>query len=202
MKRQLERLKGKRLVTGDTNLMTKNEICINTTSDGGVEVKEIGVDGKIKDLASGGSKEYDDLNTYLYYDDRIIEDGGVGGLREPLCGFIASILMYLRSNYPNIHAIVKVNNTKDIFGIDFGNYLPLEVFLGGSGSEQLLYSIKGISIPKYVFSEYLETENEELLKVDKMHIFDLVNLLYNDYVGDFLKTKPTITREEFFDLLK
>lgn len=57
MKRQLERLKGKRLVTGDANLMTKNEICINTTSDGGVEVKEIGVDGKIKDLAGGSSSD-------------------------------------------------------------------------------------------------------------------------------------------------
>lgn len=68
MKRQLERLKGKRLVTGDANLMTKNEICINTTSDGGVEVKEIGTDGKIKDLtSSGSSEEPDDLLTYLYY---------------------------------------------------------------------------------------------------------------------------------------
>lgn len=54
MKRQLERLKGKRLVTGDANLMTKNEICINATPNG-VEVKEIGTDGSIKDIASGGS---------------------------------------------------------------------------------------------------------------------------------------------------
>lgn len=53
MKRQLERLKGKRLVTGDANLMTKNEICINATPNG-VEVKEIGADGKIKDLANSG----------------------------------------------------------------------------------------------------------------------------------------------------
>ena len=58
MKRQLERLKGKRLVTGDANLMTKDEICINTTSDGGVEVKYIGVDGKIKDLASSSSSNF------------------------------------------------------------------------------------------------------------------------------------------------
>lgn len=54
MKRQLERLKGKRLVTGDPNLMTKDEICINATPNGGVEVKEIGTDGKIKDLAGSG----------------------------------------------------------------------------------------------------------------------------------------------------
>lgn len=54
MKRQLERLKGKRLVTGDPNLMTKDEICINATPNGGVEVKEIGTDGKIKDLVGSG----------------------------------------------------------------------------------------------------------------------------------------------------
>lgn len=53
MKRQLDRLKGKRLVTGDPNLMTKDEICINATPNG-VEVKEIGIDGKIKDLAGSG----------------------------------------------------------------------------------------------------------------------------------------------------
>lgn len=53
MKRQLNRLKGKRLVTGDPNLMTKNEICINATPNG-VEVKEIGTDGNIKDITSGG----------------------------------------------------------------------------------------------------------------------------------------------------
>lgn len=53
MKRQLDRLKGKRLVTGDPNLMTKDEICINATPNG-VEVKEIGIDGSIKDIASGG----------------------------------------------------------------------------------------------------------------------------------------------------
>ena len=64
MKRQLERLKGKRLVTGDSNLMTKNEICINTTSDGGVEVKEIGVDGKIKDLANSGGSSSSDMEYY------------------------------------------------------------------------------------------------------------------------------------------
>lgn len=61
MKRQLERLKGKRLVTGDINLMKKDEICINETPNG-VEVKEIGKDGKIKDLAGsdggGGIKEH------------------------------------------------------------------------------------------------------------------------------------------------
>ena len=63
MKRQLDRLKGKRLVTGDPNLMTKDEICINATPNG-VEVKEIGTDGKIKDLAgSGGGDSEDNITT-------------------------------------------------------------------------------------------------------------------------------------------
>ena len=68
MKRRLNTLKGKKLVTGDPNLMTKDEICINATPNG-IEVKEIGTDGKIKDLAGssnngggGGVKEY-----YYYY---------------------------------------------------------------------------------------------------------------------------------------
>lgn len=68
MKRQLDRLKGKRLVTGDPNLMTKDEICINATSNG-VEVKEIGSDGEIKDLSSGGdssSNENTGQIEYLY----------------------------------------------------------------------------------------------------------------------------------------
>lgn len=54
MKRRLNTLKGKRLVTGDANLMTKDEICINATPNG-VEVKEIGTDGKIKDLAGNAN---------------------------------------------------------------------------------------------------------------------------------------------------
>lgn len=62
MKRQLDRLKGKRLVTGDPNLMTKDEICINATPNG-VEVKEIGTDGKIKDLAGSGGEG---VNEYYY----------------------------------------------------------------------------------------------------------------------------------------
>lgn len=68
MKRQLDRLKGKRLVTGDPNLMTKDEICINATPNG-VEVKEIGVDGKIKDLAgSGGGDVPSGGNNWKYFD--------------------------------------------------------------------------------------------------------------------------------------
>lgn len=74
MKRQLKRLKGKRLVTGDTNLMTKNEICINTTSNGGVEVKEIGTDGKIKDLAGSGGASKNPFTEYLYFKFDSLED--------------------------------------------------------------------------------------------------------------------------------
>lgn len=71
MKRQLERLKGKRLVTGDANLMTKNEICINTTSDGGVEVKEIGVDDKIRDLTKDKKQVIFD---FIYFKDVLLLD--------------------------------------------------------------------------------------------------------------------------------
>lgn len=66
MKRQLDRLKGKRLVTGDPNLMTKDEICINATPNG-VEVKEIGTDGKIKDLAGSGGGSSDNKDEGQWY---------------------------------------------------------------------------------------------------------------------------------------
>lgn len=112
MKRQLERLKGKRLVTGDPNLMIKNEICINETHNG-VEVKEIGTDGKIKDLADGGSnKEYDDLHTYLYYDDRIVS---LMGMELPLCSILANMLLQLTQYYHCLNTIFKINNTEEIY---------------------------------------------------------------------------------------
>ena len=85
MKRQLERLKGKRLVTGDANLMTKNEICINTTSDGGVEVKEIGVDGKIKDLAGSGGSSSSDVE---YYSTSLEKVQTLGAISDVIIGFI------------------------------------------------------------------------------------------------------------------
>ena len=74
MKRRLNTLKGKRLVTGDTNLMTKDEICINATPNG-VEVKEIGTDGKIKDLAGNQQEQTsDDAEYYEYIRFKISDD--------------------------------------------------------------------------------------------------------------------------------
>lgn len=66
MKRRLNTLKGKKLVTGDPNLMTKDEICINATPNG-VEVKEIGTDGKIKDLVGSGGGGDSEQREWLYY---------------------------------------------------------------------------------------------------------------------------------------
>ena len=71
MKRQLDRLKGKRLVTGDPNLMTKDEICINATPNG-VEVKEIGTDGKIKDLAGSGNNGGGGNSSFKYESAKVI----------------------------------------------------------------------------------------------------------------------------------
>ena len=82
MKRRLNTLKGKRLVTGDSNLMTKDEICINTTPNG-VEVKEIGTDGKIKDLAGSSN------------------NGGGGGDN------ITTIQQFL-NKYKNLHVVYEI----------------------------------------------------------------------------------------------
>lgn len=200
MKKQLKRLKGKRLVTGDANLITKDEILINTTSDGEVYVKEIGTDGKIKDLSSGGGgKEYDDLHTYLYYDDRIVS---IGGVEMPLCALIANVMIQLAQILPITNVLVKMSNTEDEFGINYGNYLPLDGFLGGSGDyESIFLLFKAVSIPKYVFPEQIINVSGIIpLEIDKVHIFDLIEAMVGG--SEFLKTLPTITREEFFDLLK
>lgn len=75
MKRQLERLKGKRLVTGDSNLMTRDEICINETPNG-VEVKEIGKDGKIKNLAGsdGGGEIKEHYYKFVFTPDTLADE--------------------------------------------------------------------------------------------------------------------------------
>jgi hypothetical protein len=207
MKRRLNTLKGKKLVTGDPNLMTKDEICINETPNG-VEVKEIGTDGKIKDLANSGggnSKEYDDLNTYLYYDDRIIS---MDGMEFPLCGIIMSILSNMLTYFHNLNIILKINNTEDVFGINYGNYIPLSnLVMEGSGfNQELFLLINGISIPKYVLPENIMNMSGVPVETDKIYIFDFIKLVLGEAgAGDlieFIKTQPTITREEFFDLLK
>ena len=79
MKRQLDRLKGKRLVTGDPNLMTKDEICINATPNG-VEVKEIGTDGSIKDIANGGGGGGDSIfsEAYIKFKKEDYKDSALG----------------------------------------------------------------------------------------------------------------------------
>lgn len=183
MKRKIGEIYNKPIVIGDKNLMTKNEVH--------------------KDEISGGSKEYDDLNTYLYYDNRIVR---IDSVEAPLCSLIADIMMQLTQSYPTTNSIVKVSNSEDIFGINFGNYLPLDAFLKGSGDLSVIYSFKAISIPKYVFPEYLINGSGIPFETDKMHIFDLIKLLLGDAgaedIVEFLKTQPTITREEFFDLLK
>lgn len=208
MKRQLKRLKGKRLVTGNPNLMTRDEICINTTSNGGVEVKEIGTDGKIKDLANSGGgsgKEYDDLNTFLYYDDRIIS---MDGRELPLCGIIMSVLSNMLTYYHNLDIIIKINNTEDVFGINYGNYIPL-VNLGMEGSgfnQESILLINGISIPKYILPENIMNMSGIPVEADKIYIFDFIKIVLGEgEEGDLIesiKTQPTITREEFFNLLK
>lgn len=153
------------------------------------------------DGGSSGSKDYDDLHTFLYYDDRIFS---FEGIEIPVCALVASVVVKLISLYPNLNSIVKMNNTEDIFGINLGNYIPLEkLFMNGSGLDQeVLLLTKGISIPKYVlFENIVPTSGFYPTDVDKMHIFDLFGEGVESFV-DILKDLPTITREEFFDLLK
>lgn len=106
MKRQLERLKGKRLVTGDANLMTKNEICINATSDGGVEVKEIGVDGKIKQLSGSSGSSSSDGEYYKF-----ITHNSLNDMKQLACLF----------KYKNMIASEHIIESSDIY-TNYNNY--------------------------------------------------------------------------------
>lgn len=185
MKKKIGEIYNKPIVIGDKNLMTKNEVH--------------------KDEINGGSKEYDDLNTYLYYDDRIVS---FEGMELPLCGFIVSALSNMLTYFHNLNIIFKINNTEDVFGINYGNYMPLgNLVMEGSGfNQELVLLIKGISIPKYVLPESIINVSGVPVETDKMYIFDFMKVMFceagaGDFI-EFMKTQPTITREEFFDLLK
>lgn len=190
MKRKIGTIYNKPIVTGDKNLVTRNEIHESILKGGGTV-----------DSGSSDGKEYDDLHTFLYYDDRLIS---IGNSEVPLCALLAGMMSQLAKSCPNINTIIKMSNTEDVFGINYGNYLPLDCLLGGSGYESILFSFKGISIPKYVFPEFmLDVSGASItFENDKTHIFDLIGIILGESNAAFLKTLPTITREEFFDLLK
>lgn len=192
MKRQLERLRGKRLVTGDANLMTKNEICINTTSNGGVEVKEIGIDGKIKDLASSGSNgEPDDLLTYLYY--RYTPE-----LNEVLEGVID--LSVYSIGCMAVSPLVKMDTQEfELFTRD-SFIAPISVI--GSGADVDYMTM--IAIPKYIYLGDMGIPGDF---PDYMNIIDYFALGLESNGGDvelfknLMKSLET-TREEFVNLDK
>lgn len=171
-----------------------------------IEKKDKNEIAKTIDSSSGssGSKDYDDLHTFLYYDDRIVT---IGDMEIPACALVGSIIRQLREGflfeYGFLNSIVKMNNTKDIFGINWGNYIILEMLMmNGSGLDQeALLLINGISIPKYILPEYIGVGSGVPIEIDKMDIFDYVTELLGD-TGNLLRSIPTITREEFFDLLK
>lgn len=71
MKRKIDTIKGKRLVMGGTNTLTKNEILVIETPDG-IELKERDSDGKVKQL-SGSSGSYSSNSNGLYCYKRILK---------------------------------------------------------------------------------------------------------------------------------
>lgn len=142
--------------------MTKDEICINATPNG-VEVKEIGTDGKIKDLAgSGGSSssnvsqydeyyEYIDIDGHNLYD--YISDGKFPG--SELID-IKAVCVYRCANsynqggfkallYGKLEDLVpKLDNTSpgiglEIFGYKFSKYVVESYGTGIAGSYFMTY---------------------------------------------------------------
>lgn len=130
MKRQLDRLKGKRLVTGDPNLMTKDEICINATPNG-VEVKEIGTDGKIKELAggsgsnSGGSGD-SEVKEYEYYEINFngLDEDQTFALNTALQFYYYSDIVGLYDNVDGKYVYGEVAHTKTT---DKNNFLTVKL---------------------------------------------------------------------------
>lgn len=175
MKRQLDRLKGKRLVTGDPNLMTKDEICINATPNG-VEVKEIGTDGKIKDLAGSGSGgSGDSVAGYYYFDMQ-------GSMPEEVAELV--------ENISNMADLV-VCDTKSLLGY---NIIITREDLSSSGIPSTLKKPIKAAVPKLLVAfQYVQGEVVHIVT----NLFDYMRSAGFDiepYYNTYFKT----TEEEFF----
>ena len=166
MKRRLNTLKGKKLVTGDPNLMTKDEICINATPNG-VEVKEIGTDGKIKDLAGSSEGSSEDRKYYKIYEEflNILINANV--LDIPF-GFIQHGLV-TKSGYTVIGNPIILNTNGLFNSIEEISFIKNKVFIDGvieefNSFDNLIDGIiaQGV-IPSDIKNYYKEISKEESL---------------------------------------
>ena len=176
MKRQLDRLKGKRFVTGDPNLMTKDEICINATPNG-VEVKEIGVDGKIKDLAGskGGGGEGGEVKDYKYYRINNLEDEETMSFMEIIALFTDAYVIvrpYLHLDTEFLARIVLGWSIRDIIKININGTINYP-----NGSDQRFYPIANQPI-EYVLN--MACEQGMLTEITKEEYYSYNFVKYED----------------------
>lgn len=184
MKRQLDRLKGKRLVTGDPNLMTKDEICINATPNG-VEVKEIGTDGKIKDLAGSGvgsgtsvQFEYYRVKQHVFLDEVLggVIAGDMWALRSS-DGEIWETRVQIDSNNNNntlrYNDVLKFLKTYSSNSVSYSNrdgYREIMNFKDVFLNNGVDYSFKSIVelVGIYTFDDYFEliTDAKEIKSIE------------------------------------
>ena len=165
MKRQLDRLKGKRLVTGDPNLMTKDEICINATPNG-VEVKEIGTDGKIKDLAgSGGGGDSEEKEWYYKIDwDKLLQGYGNGTTDQNILEIL--LMIPLGMSYSAIYPYDLGNTTSAYYDVDLPSpLLYAELMKNPENLVPNLAKIKAMSI-KYDYSYPVMMDNITIIHGD------------------------------------
>lgn len=190
MKRQLERLKGKRLVTGDPNLMTKNEICINETHNG-VEVKERSSDGSIKELAgSSGSSSSNSNGLYCYKrvlkrqstDITDIFNSVMGGLSTFL--FIpTSFIPYIAADPNELDIAPTLLPISQFSGDDrFIAYIIFDTSLANKSCFNLLGdSYPGDEFIDQLFNRTVNKSVEEIL----------------DYIAELGEPKALLLKEEF-----
>ena len=202
MKRRLNTLKGKKLVTGDPNLMTKDEICINATPNG-VEVKEIGTDGKIKDLAGSGDNGSSNKNVKYY---------GIGS--------------YFRGLHVSTSESLKIGQLGSIIPISIDYRQPDAMSNNGMGY-YFYYNKSGIdtvnpfkdAIIKCTPSSVISFTNSDgdykvLIRIDYDGVIDFItkfkefcdeNGMYDDNLEQLVSLKEELvelTEEEYFKYLE
>lgn len=185
MKRRLNTLKGKKLVTGDPNLMTKDEICINATPNG-VEVKEIGTDGKIKDLA-GSSNEGGDCEEkeWIYYKLN----------RETNKNTFIDILVYFYDLYLAVRYNDGVTETTSFYSMyqwddgDYAGYIRVPkqnfVYVSWSNDNSFMQAI----IDKKYFKEVMLMHFPDIEEISKEEYYSIVTLPIEQYPKTELPTQ-------------
>lgn len=199
MKRQLDRLKGKRLVTGDPNLMTKDEICINATPNG-VEVKEIGTDGSIKDIASGSAEgsSISENKKYFKANLNLMEVDFPDNLGSIFTGYLGTVPVYYKPNPgSNIETPYITNLNLPHLGKFDDPYAIVPYYIIDFNSNEVVVNRSG-EICRYNNYPNIVCKNSVIetgieMSEDIQEIINTIEILFNQIFTE-------ITKEEYLEI--